>query len=129
MSKYGVGRLPVLVTLHELDEQALVDILTIPRNALVRQYTRLFEMEKVKLSFSEGALRAISHLAMDRGTGARGLRSILESVMLDIMYELPSQDNIKEVVLSEETITAGEQPIIVYGIDTPASDSSPAEIA
>ncbi|MCZ7586298.1 MAG: ATP-dependent Clp protease ATP-binding subunit ClpX [Deltaproteobacteria bacterium] len=134
--KYGlipefIGRLPVIVTLHELDEQALVDILTTPRNALARQYGRLFEMEDVKLTFSDGALRAVAQKAIERGTGARGLRSILEGVMLDIMYELPSQDNIKEVVISDEVIASGEQPIVVYGIDQPApeEESKPKEIA
>jgi ATP-dependent Clp protease ATP-binding subunit ClpX len=132
--KYGlipefIGRLPITVTLHQLDESALIDILTKPKNALVRQYTRLFEMEGVKLSFSEGALRAVSHLALDRGTGARGLRSILENVMLEIMYELPSQDNIKEVVISEEVINSGEQPIIVYGLNQGQQEAKGKEIA
>ncbi|MBZ0274101.1 ATP-dependent Clp protease ATP-binding subunit ClpX [bacterium] len=131
--KYGlipefIGRLPVVVTLHELDEAALIDILTRPKNALVRQYRRLFEMEDVALNFTEGALKSVSLKAINRGTGARGLRSILEGVMLDIMYELPSQDNIREVVISEEVIESGEQPIIVYGNNDPA-EKEPKEIA
>ncbi len=130
--KYGlipefIGRLPVAVTLHELDETALVRILTEPKNALVKQYTRLFDMEEVKLTFSNGALKAVSQEAISRGSGARGLRSILEKVMLDIMYELPSQDNINEVIISEEVISGGEQPIIVYGIDK--KEQNPKEIA
>jgi ATP-dependent Clp protease ATP-binding subunit ClpX len=130
--KYGlipefIGRLPVTVTLHELDQEALVRILTEPKNALVKQYTRLFEMETVKLAFSDGALKSVSKEAISRGSGARGLRSILEKVMLDIMYELPSQDNINEVIISEEVIEGGEQPIIVYGIDK--KEQSAKEIA
>ncbi|MHA1568943.1 MAG: ATP-dependent Clp protease ATP-binding subunit ClpX [Alphaproteobacteria bacterium] len=117
--KYGlipefIGRLPVMVTLHELDEDALVRVLTEPKNALVRQYTKLFDMENVKLTFSDGALRAVSREAMRRKSGARGLRSILESVMLDIMYEVPSQENIREVVVNEEVITGNERPLVVY---------------
>ncbi|MDP8222648.1 MAG: ATP-dependent Clp protease ATP-binding subunit ClpX [Candidatus Lernaella stagnicola] len=109
-----IGRLPVVVSLHELDEAALVRVLTEPKNALVRQYTKLFDMENVKLSFSEGALRAISREAVNRKSGARGLRSILEEVMLDVMYEIPSQSNVSEVVINEEVITSREQPLVVY---------------
>ena len=115
--KYGlipefIGRLPVVATLHELNEEALIDILTKPRNSLVKQYQKLFKFEKVKLSFSPEALRAIAVRAIERKAGARGLRSILESVMLEIMYELPSQDNIKEVVITEDVITGGASPRI-----------------
>ena len=109
-----IGRLPVLVTLHELDEDALVRVLTEPKNALVRQYAKLFDMENVNLTFSDGALRAIAREAQTRKSGARGLRSILEGVMLDIMYEIPSQTNVREVVINEEVISGGEQPLIVY---------------
>lgn len=109
-----IGRLPVIVTLHELDEDSLVRVLTEPKNALVRQYTRLFDMENVKLTFTDGALRAISREAMHRKSGARGLRSILESVMLDIMFEVPSQTNIREVVINEEAITGRERPLVVF---------------
>ena len=109
-----VGRLPVVATLEELDESALVEILTKPKNALVKQYQRLFEFEKVKLKFTQGALTAIAKEAIKRKSGARGLRAILESVMLDIMYDIPSQTNIREVVVNEDVFTKKEQPLIVY---------------
>ncbi len=109
-----IGRLPVVVTLHELDEDALVRVLQEPKNALIKQYRKLFEMEGVNLTFSDGALRAVSREAMRRKSGARGLRSILESVMLDIMYDVPNQENIREVVVNEEVITVGEPPLVVY---------------
>ncbi len=109
-----IGRLPVLATLDDLDEKALVDILTKPRSALVKQYQRLFELEKVKLSFTPGALEAVAKEAMRRKSGARGLRSILEDVMLDIMYEVPSQSGIREVVINEEVIAKRAQPLRVY---------------
>ena len=109
-----VGRLPVLATLDDLDETALVSILKEPRNALIRQYQKLFEIEKVKLRFTEGALVAIAQEALKRKTGARGLRSILETIMLDIMYDLPSQTNIQECIISEDTIRNKEKPIVLY---------------
>ena len=109
-----IGRLPAVVTLHELDKNSLVRILTEPKNALVKQYTRLFEMENVKLTFSDAALAAVADETMQRTGGARGLRAILERAMLNIMYELPGQKNVKEVVVGEEVISSGEQPILVY---------------
>ena len=109
-----VGRLPVIATLHELDEKALVDILTKPRNAIIKQYEKLFEMEKVALKFTDGALVAIAKEAMKRKSGARGLRAVLENVMLDLMYEIPSQENVSEVVINEDVIVDGGEPIIVY---------------
>ena len=109
-----IGRLPVIATLDELNEAALVSILREPKNALIKQYQKLFEFEKVKLRFTEGALLAIAKEALKRKAGARGLRSIIESAMLDIMYELPSQSNIKECIVSEETITHKEKPIVLY---------------
>jgi ATP-dependent Clp protease ATP-binding subunit ClpX len=109
-----IGRLPVIATLHELNEEALVDILTKPKNALVKQYHRLFEMDGVKLKFSQGALRAVARQALTRNAGARGLRAIMEKSMLDIMYEVPSQSDIREVAVSEEVIVSGEKPLIVY---------------
>jgi ATP-dependent Clp protease ATP-binding subunit ClpX len=109
-----IGRLPVIATLHELDEDALVDILTKPKNALVKQYQKLFEMDGVKLKFSQGALRAVAREALKRNAGARGLRAIMEKSMLDIMYEVPSQTDIREVAVSEEVIVSGEKPLIVY---------------
>ncbi len=112
-----IGRLPVLATLHELNEDALVDILTEPKNALVKQFAKLFEMDDVKLKFTNGALRAVAAKALERNAGARGLRSILEHSMLDIMYEIPSAEDVKEVVVNEEVITKGETPLLVYGKD------------
>ena len=109
-----VGRLPVIATLNELSEQALVDILSKPKNALVRQYQKLFEFENVRLKFTDGAIRAVAKEAIKRKSGARGLRSILENVMLDVMYEIPSQSNIKECIISEEVIFNKESPIILY---------------
>jgi ATP-dependent Clp protease ATP-binding subunit ClpX len=109
-----IGRLPVIATLNELSEQALVDILSKPKNALVKQYQKLFEFENVRLKFTDGAIRAVAKEAIKRKSGARGLRSILENVMLDVMYEIPSQSNIKECIISEEVIFNKESPIILY---------------
>jgi ATP-dependent Clp protease ATP-binding subunit ClpX len=109
-----VGRLPVIATLDELDEHALGRILKEPRNALTRQYQKLFEMEGVHLRFTDGALVAIAREALKRKSGARGLRAIMEGIMLDVMYDIPSQPNIKEVLISEEVVTNNEQPIILY---------------
>jgi ATP-dependent Clp protease ATP-binding subunit ClpX len=108
-----VGRLPVIATLTELDEKALVDILTKPKNALVKQYQKLFEFEDVKLRFTEAALRAVTRQALARKSGARGLRSILETVMLDLMYEIPSRDDIDECVINEEVIDQSSDPLLV----------------
>ena len=109
-----IGRLPVIATLHELNDDALVDILTKPKNALVKQYQKLFELDGVKLTFAKPALQAVAREALERNAGARGLRAIMEAAMLDIMYEIPSQTGIKEVVVNEEVITKGEKPLIVY---------------
>jgi ATP-dependent Clp protease ATP-binding subunit ClpX len=116
--KYGlipefVGRLPIIAALHDLDADALVEILTKPKNALIKQYGKLLDLDGVKLSFTEKALAAIARKAMERSSGARGLRSVLESAMLDIMFELPSMDNPKEVRVGEETILNGERPLVV----------------
>ena len=108
-----VGRLPVIATLTELDEKALVDILTEPKNALVKQYQKLFEFEDVRLRFSDGALRAVARQALARKSGARGLRSILENVMLELMYDLPSRDDVEECVINEEVIEQGAKPLLV----------------
>lgn len=108
-----VGRLPVVATFDELNEEAMVRILTEPKDALVKQYQTLFDIEGVSLKFTDGALRAISREAIKRGTGARGLRSILENVMLDLMYEIPGQKNIRECIISEEVITKKEAPIVI----------------
>lgn len=117
--KYGlipefVGRLPVLAVLDELNENALVKILTEPRNALVKQYQKLFEFENVRLKFTDSALSAIAREAMKRKTGARGLRAILENAMLDVMYEMPSQTNIRECLVNEDMILGNGNPIMVY---------------
>ncbi len=111
-----VGRLPVIATLGELDEAALIQILQEPKNALIKQYQHLFDMENVHLRFTDGALVAVAKEALERKTGARGLRSILENAMLDVMYDIPSQDSVKEVVLNEDVITKGMKPIILYDI-------------
>jgi ATP-dependent Clp protease ATP-binding subunit ClpX len=109
-----VGRLPVVATLHELTEEELVQIMLEPKNALVKQYQKLFGMENVTLRFTEGALQAVAREAMKRNSGARGLRSILENIMLDIMYEIPSQSDIRECVISEEVVTSRELPLLLY---------------
>jgi len=117
--KYGmipefVGRLPVVATLDELDEAALVKILTEPKDALIKQYQKLLSFDNVRLRFTDSALRAIAKKAAKRKSGARGLRAILEETMLDVMYEIPSQKGIKECLISEDTITKKEKPILVY---------------
>lgn len=119
MIKYGlipefIGRMPVVAALDELDEAALIKILTEPKNALVKQYQRLLSFENVRLRFTDGALSAIAKKAMLRKTGARGLRTILEEIMLDVMYEIPSQKGIKECLVTEETIVQKEKPILIY---------------
>ena len=117
--KYGmipefIGRLPVIAPLHELNEDALVEILTKPRNALVKQYQRLFEMDGVKLKFTRGALYKVARMAQNHKSGARGLRAILESALLDIMYETPSQANISEVIINEDVIEKHAAPMVTY---------------
>ena len=117
--KYGlipefVGRLPVLASLEDLDEEALVTILTKPKNALLKQYQKLFEMENTNLEFRENALKAIAQKAISLKTGARGLRSIIENILMDTMFELPSEPDINEVVINEEVVTKGTKPIIVH---------------
>jgi ATP-dependent Clp protease ATP-binding subunit ClpX len=114
-----VGRLPVVATLEELDEDALVSILLEPKNALTKQYKKLFDMEGVELEFRDDALRAVAHRAMKRKTGARGLRTILEGVLLDTMYELPSSTTAKKVVVDEAVVVGETQPYIVYESEEP----------
>ncbi|MBX3447006.1 MAG: ATP-dependent Clp protease ATP-binding subunit ClpX [Parvibaculaceae bacterium] len=109
-----VGRMPVLATLEDLDEEALVTILTQPKNALVKQYERLFEMENVKLTFSEEALRGVARKAIERKTGARGLRSILEAILLDTMFDLPTLEGVEEVVISAEVVEGKARPLYIY---------------
>jgi ATP-dependent Clp protease ATP-binding subunit ClpX len=117
--KYGlipefIGRLPVVATLDDLTEEDFVRILTTPKNALVRQYQKYFDFEKVKLKFTDGALQAIAREALRRKTGARGLRSILEEVMLETMYELPSRNDIRECMVTEDVVTKRQQPALLY---------------
>jgi ATP-dependent Clp protease ATP-binding subunit ClpX len=124
--KYGlipefVGRLPVVATLEELDEEALIEILTEPRNALTKQYQKLFDMEGVELEFREDALRAVAKKAMQRKTGARGLRTILENVLLDTMYDLPSMANATKVVVDDAVVTGETKPYVIYEADEPAA--------
>ena len=109
-----VGRLPVIATLTDLDEEALVTILTEPRNALVKQYQTLFNMESVRLSFSDDALKAIAKKALNRKTGARGLRSIMEGILLDSMYDLPSYASVEEVVINAEVVNGEAKPLLIY---------------
>jgi ATP-dependent Clp protease ATP-binding subunit ClpX len=112
-----VGRMPVIASLGELDEHALTEILTKPKNALIKQYRRLFEFEKVRLDFTSGALETIAREAVKRKSGARGLKSILEGVMLDIMYDVPLQESVNEVLINEDVIIKGAKPLVVHGND------------
>jgi len=116
--KYGlipefVGRLPIIVTLHSLDKEALVKILVEPKNALVKQYQKLFEMDDTLLEFTDGALEAIAEKAIERNTGARGLRAILEEIMLDVMFDIPSANNVEKCIISEETVRKNLKPELV----------------
>ncbi|HEC24853.1 MAG TPA: ATP-dependent Clp protease ATP-binding subunit ClpX [bacterium] len=123
--KYGlipefIGRLPVVATLEELDEEALIEILTKPKNALVKQYQKLLELEDVSLRFTDSAIKEITKKAMEHGSGARGLRTILESIMLDVMYEIPTDPAIKECVINDDVIINSSQPILLYEKDAGA---------
>ncbi|HHY64432.1 MAG TPA: ATP-dependent Clp protease ATP-binding subunit ClpX, partial [Clostridiaceae bacterium] len=118
--KYGlipefVGRLPIVVTLNQLDKQALIDILTKPRNALVKQYKKLFELDGVVLEVEDEALDAIADRAIERKIGARGLRAIMEDIMLDVMYDIPSVENVEKCIITKETVTNSQQPVLIYG--------------
>ncbi len=108
-----VGRLPVIVALDDLDEDALVDILEKPKNALTKQYQKIVELEDIRLRFEPEALRAIARRAIDRGTGARGLRSIIEELMLEIMFDLPTRDDVLEVVITRECVEENTPPILI----------------
>ncbi|MBY0291710.1 MAG: ATP-dependent Clp protease ATP-binding subunit ClpX [Alphaproteobacteria bacterium] len=110
-----IGRLPVIATLNDLDESALIQILTEPKNALIKQYKRLFNMDCVELTFTDGALKAIAKKAIERKTGARGLRSILEFTLLNTMFDLPTMENVEEVVVNEEVILNKADPLFIYG--------------
>ncbi len=120
-----VGRLPVIATLEDLDEDALVTILTQPKNALVKQYQRLFELEDVQLTFTDDALSAISKRAIERKTGARGLRSILEDILLDTMFDMPGQESVTEVVVNEEAVNSDAEPLLIHG-DTKVKEDATA---
>jgi ATP-dependent Clp protease ATP-binding subunit ClpX len=122
-----VGRLPVIATLEELDVPALVQILTEPKNSLTKQYRRLFEMEDVEIDFREDGLKAVAEKAMERKTGARGLRSILEGVLLDSMYGIPSRDDVAKVVIDESVIRGDSEPLLVYQNNEPARVAAPEE--
>jgi ATP-dependent Clp protease ATP-binding subunit ClpX len=113
-----VGRLPVLVALDELDEEALVEILREPKNALTKQYQKMVELEDLHLTFEPEALRAIARKAIDRGSGARGLRAIIEELLLDLMFELPSRSDIVEVVITKECVEDKSAPILIMEPDT-----------
>ena len=119
-----VGRLPVIATLEDLDEDALITILSKPKNALVKQYQRLFELEDAKLTFTEDALSAIAKRAIERKTGARGLRSIMEDILLDTMFDLPGMDTVTEVVVNEEAVGPDAAPLMIH--DESKSESATA---
>mgnify|MGYP001964822285 FL=1 len=120
-----MGRLPVIATLEELDEEALVQILTEPKNALTKQYGKLFEMEGVDLEFRPDALKAVAQKALERKTGARGLRSILEGVLLDTMYDIPSQSDVSKVVIDESVIDGSSKPLLIYENSEPPAKVAP----
>ena len=129
LTKFGlipefVGRLPVIATLTDLDEDALVTILTQPRNALVKQYQTLFQMENVKLTFAEDALKSIAKKALARKTGARGLRSIMEGILLDSMYDLPAYEGVEEVVINAEVVDGNAEPLLVHAKKKKTADKS-----
>ena len=109
-----IGRLPIIATLEDLDHNALVRVLTEPRNAIIRQYQKLFAIERVTLRFTDSAVNAIAKKAVTRKTGARGLRAILEEVMLELMYDIPSQTDIQECIVNEDVITGRSKPILIY---------------
>ncbi len=109
-----IGRLPVVAVLEDLDKSSLVEILTVPKNSLVKQYKKLFEMENVKLTFTKDALNSIANSSIRKKTGARGLRSILENILLDTMYQLPTVDGLEEVVINSEVIKKNRDPLLIF---------------
>src|SRR5690242_3445455 len=123
-----VGRLPVIATLEDLDEEALVQILSEPKNALVKQYQRLFEMEDVRLTIPDEALRSISKKAIDRKTGARGLRSIMEAILLDTMFDLPGMTGVEEVVISRDVVDGDAKPLLIYADREPTLTKAKASL-
>ncbi|UYL10707.1 ATP-dependent Clp protease ATP-binding subunit ClpX [Bdellovibrio sp. SKB1291214] len=132
LSKFGlipefIGRLPAIAVLGQLDEEALMDILVRPKNAITKQYQKLFSFEGVELKFTDKALRAVAQMALKRKTGARGLRGVLETAMLDIMYDIPSKNNVKEVIIDENVINDGGQPMLVYKTEEEMKAEAEAE--
>ncbi len=130
MLKYGlipefVGRLPVLATLEDLDETALIEILTTPKNALAKQYQRLFDMENVQLTFTDDAMGVVARKAIARKTGARGLRSIMEGMLLDTMFDLPGLEGVEEVVVNGEVAEGRAKPLYIYA-DSREDAAAPA---
>jgi ATP-dependent Clp protease ATP-binding subunit ClpX len=124
-----VGRLPVLATLEELDESALIQILTEPKNSLLKQYKKMFAMEGAELDIRSDALSAIARKSLARKTGARGLRSIIESVLLDVMYELPSLKNVEKVVVDGASVSEGSKPLLIYSEQDGVADQTMASSA
>lgn len=124
-----IGRCPVLATLDDLDEKALIEILTRPKNAIVKQYQRLFEFEKAKLEFTPQALEAVAREAVRRKSGARGLRAILEGIMMDVMYEVPQHGSISEIMVNEDVILKGARPSVVHSVekDKPETEKNETE--
>lgn len=120
-----VGRVPVIVTLHQLEEEALINILTQPKNALVKQFAKLMDMDGVQLEFEDDALKEIAKLALERKTGARGLRAILESIMLDVMYDIPSRDDVKKCVITKDTVKNAKVPMLILGEKDPKQKALP----
>jgi ATP-dependent Clp protease ATP-binding subunit ClpX len=119
-----IGRLPVIATLEDLDEKALIEILTEPKNALLKQYQRLFEMENVTLTFTEDALAAVARRAIQRKTGARGLRSIMEGILLDTMFELPNLRGVEEVAINAEVVEGRARPLYVHSAEGQSASAS-----
>ena len=123
MLKYGlipefIGRLPIIATLNDLDENALVKVLTEPKNALIKQYVTLFDMEGVKLTVTDEALRAIARKAIERKTGARGLRSIMEGLLLNLMYDIPDKKDVSEIIINEKAVNGESEPLLIRKADS-----------
>ncbi len=119
-----VGRIPIITHVDDLDENDLIRILTEPKNALVKQYQKLFDLDNVSLRFTNNALKAIAAQAIERKTGARGLRNVMEKIMLDIMFKIPSMPNVKKCLINQAVIEKGKDPILMYADDTPANCNS-----
>ena len=124
-----IGRLPIISTLEDLDEESLIKILVEPKNSLTKQYLKLFEIEGVKLTFAKDALRAVAQKAILRKTGARGLRSIIEEVLLETMFDLPSIEGVEEVMLNKEVINGKIKPLLIYSKGSPLSSEKEKKIA